>query len=312
MELRHLQYFVAVAEALSFTRAAGNLHLAQPSLTCQIKNLENELGVQLILREKRQIALTAHGSFFLKRTKQLLAQSATNVSDLRQLAGISGRVSLNIGYAADLHYDLLPGALNGLRKIWPDAVLHPFDLTAAQQIRAFDRDEIDLSFSREMKSPAKMGLRCEPIHACQVMAVLPLAHSQACSRLVDLKELRSTPFIVLSEKLYPGTRAWLKRICEHAGFAPKIAHTVDRVPTLLSFVGLGLGAALLPEACRKLPHEGVIFSPLAEPITSRTDLLWKRSNLSEPLQRYIHLVRAGASGDSSHNSDRLEPDVAEF
>jgi DNA-binding transcriptional LysR family regulator len=120
MELRHLRYFVAVAEALSFTKAAAKLRLAQPSLTRQIKNLETELRVELFVREKNRISLTEQGKFFLERTRRLLAQSALDVQDVRRRGPASGSSTLNIGYTTDLHYNLLPGALGALRKIWPD------------------------------------------------------------------------------------------------------------------------------------------------------------------------------------------------
>ena len=291
MELRHLRYFVAVATEMSFTNAAAKLRLAQPSLTRQIKNLEDELRVQLFSREKRHIALTDQGQFFLERTKKLLAQSALDIHDVRRRGPGSGTGTLHIGYTADLHYNLLPGALGALRNIWPDVALNLFDLTVTEQLRAFEKDKLDLSFVREFKLPANAGLRREHIHDCDVMVVLPEAHPKAHTPAVKLAELESLPFVVLSETLYPGARDWLKRVCRGAGFTPKIAHAVDRAPTLLSCVGLELGIALLPQACRQLPHMGVVFRPLAEPVKSRTEIVWKRPSLSQPLQEYVQLIR---------------------
>lgn len=296
MELRHLRYFVAVAEELSFTRAAAKLRLAQPSLTRQIKNLEEELRVQLFSREKRSIVLTDQGRFFLERTRRLLAQSALDVQEVRRHVPGSRTGLVNIGYAADLHYNLLPGALGALRTIWPDVAFNLYDLTVAEQLRAFEKDELDLSFVRELRLPAEAGLHRVPIRDCPVMAVLPTGHPQARSKVVRLAELGTLPFVALSEELYPGTRAHLKRVCQRAGFAPQIVHEVDRAPTLLSSVGLELGIALLPEACRKLPHEGVVFRSLAEPVKSRTELVWKRPNLSRSLQQYAQLVKGRIEG----------------
>ena len=292
MELRHLRYFVAVADELSFTRAAAKLRLAQPSLTRQIKSLEAELRVQLFSRDRRRIALTEQGTFFLERTRRLLAQSALDVQDVRRRgpAGSSGS-ALNIGYAADLHYDLLPAALGAFRKVWPDVALNLFDLTVAEQLWAFERDEIDLSFVREANLPAKAGLQRTPIHDNEVMAVLPEGHASAQGPPVKLAELEATPFVVFSEERYPGARDWVNRVCQGAGFTPRIAHEVDRAPTMISCVGLELGVALLPEACRRLPHEGAVFSPLAEPVKSRTEIVWKKLNFSEPLQHYVEFAR---------------------
>jgi DNA-binding transcriptional LysR family regulator len=291
MELRHLRYLVAVATEMSFTRAASRLRLSQSSLTRQIKNLEQELRVRLFSRDKRSITLTEQGEFFLKRTKKLLSQAALNIQDVRRREPSRGKSTLNIGYAADLHYNLLPGALGILRKIWPDVALNLFDLTVAEQLRAFEQDRLDVSFVREVVLPVKAGLQREHIHDCEVMAVLPEAYPEARASATGLVALKSMPFVTLSEKLYPGHRAWLKRVCELGGFAPKIAQAADRVPTLLTCVGLELGVALLPQSCQQLPHAGAVFRPLKEEVKSRTEILWKRPSLSQPLQQYIKLIR---------------------
>ncbi len=291
MELRHLRYFVAVATELSFTHAAAKLRLAQPSLTRQIKNLEQELRVSLFVRHKQRITLTDQGQFFLERTRKLLAQSALDVHDVRRRGPGSGSGTLHIGYTADLHYNLLPGALGALRKIWPDVAINLFDLTAAEQLRAFEQDKLDLSFVREVKLPARAGLQREHIHDCDVMVVLPEAHPQTKSPSVSLTDLKLLPFVTLSEERFPGAHDWLKRVCRKAGFAPRIAHSVDRTPTLLSCIGLDLGVALLPQACQQLPHAGTVFRPLRDPIKSRTEIVWKRPSLSKPLQQYVEILR---------------------
>jgi DNA-binding transcriptional LysR family regulator len=289
MELRYLRYFVAAADELSFTGAAAKLHLTQPSLTRQIRNLEAELCVELFSREKKRISLTAQGEFFLERTRRLLAQSASDVDAVRRR--VSGTASLRVGYAADLHYDLLPGALSDLRRIWPEVALNLFDLTISEQLLAFQKDKLDLSFVREAKLPAGARLQREQIHDCDVVVVIPETDTPADTRPMPLAELKEQPFVVLSEELYPGVRGWLKRVCRGAGFVPKIRTEVDRAPTLLCSVALGQGIALLPEGCRKLPHEGVTFRPVAETVKSRTEIVWKRTSLSQPLRQYAQLVR---------------------
>ena len=272
-------------------RAAEKLHLAQPSLTRQIKDLEAELNVQLFSRNTRRISLTEQGQFFLERTKRLLAQSALDVQDVRQCGMGARGGSLNIGYTADLHYNLLPGALGKLRDVWPEISLHLFDLTGSEQLRAFEKNQLDISFVREFKPPSKTGLQSREIYDCEVMAVLPEGHSLAHRPEIALSNLKPLPFVVLSEALYPGTRRWLTRACRKAGFTPKVAHEVDRTPTLLSCVGLGLGIALLPESCRKMAHEGTVFRPLSDPVRSRTEIVWKKRTLSKPLEEYVELIR---------------------
>src|ERR1700730_16491430 len=145
MELRHLRYFVAVAEALSFTKAAENLHLAQPSLTRQIKDLESEIEVRLIDRSGRRIALTQEGESFLLDARRLLSECAQSVQTVQRLSrDQSGQ--LNIGYVANIYHDLLPATLGAFRKACPQTALNLFDMTPAEQCRAIEEHQIDLGF----------------------------------------------------------------------------------------------------------------------------------------------------------------------
>ena len=135
MELRHLRYFVAVAEALNFTKAAEKLHLAQPSLTRQVKDLEAEIGVRLVDRSGKHISLTEEGRSFLTDAKRLLLECAESVEAVRRLSrGETGQ--LNIGYVANVHYDLLPATLGAFRKACPHTALNLFDMTPAEQYQA--------------------------------------------------------------------------------------------------------------------------------------------------------------------------------
>ena len=145
MELRHLRYFVAVAEALSFTKAAEDLHLAQPSLTRQIKDLEAEIEVRLIARSGRGISLTQEGESFLLDARRLLSECAQSVQAVQRLSrGESGQ--LNIGYVANIYHDLLPATLGAFRQAYPRTALNLFDMTPAEQYHALAEQQIDLGF----------------------------------------------------------------------------------------------------------------------------------------------------------------------
>jgi DNA-binding transcriptional LysR family regulator len=150
MELRHLRYFVAIAEALSFTKAAENLHLAQPSLTRQIKDLEAEIEVRLIDRAGKRISLTQEGESFLLDARRLLDECAQSVQAVQRLSrGASGQ--LNIGYVANIYHDLLPATLEAFRKAYPRTALNLFDMTPAEQYRALDERQIDLGFVKSRR-----------------------------------------------------------------------------------------------------------------------------------------------------------------
>ena len=290
IEIRHLHYFVTVAEELSVTRAAFKLRLAQPSLTRQIRNLERQLSVQLFTRANNRLSLTEAGRFFLERTRRLLTQASADVQDVRRLSlGENG--SLNIGYIADMHYDLLPTTLNGFRKVWPDVSLNLFDLSVTEQFKALAENKIDLCFVGEARLPTDAGWQREVVLHGNAMAVIPQSSPLAQTPTLQLEELAPLPFITMGETFYPGSREWLQRVCGAAGFVPKISHEVDRAPTMIGLVSLGMGVTLLPETCMKLPHEGAVFRPLVQPVKTRIEIVWREHNLSRPLQHFIQIVR---------------------
>src|SRR5687767_6337059 len=145
MELRHLRYFVAVADTLNFTRAAEKLRLAQPSLTRQIQNLEEEIGVRLFNRSKKHVTLTEEGTSFLIDARRVLALAEESIQAVRRLSrGETGQ--LNIAYLSNLNFDLLPKTLGLFRHECPHVTLNLFDMTPAEQFRALDARKIDLGF----------------------------------------------------------------------------------------------------------------------------------------------------------------------
>ncbi len=289
MELRHLRYFVTVADEGSVTKAAKLLRLAQPSLTRQIKNLEGELHVQLFRRDKKRLELTEDGQFFLTRTRQLLSQAEEDVDDLRSHSQGESK-PLKIGYMLDMQYDLLPVTMAAFRKVWPRVPLNLVEMTAAEQIRALHKNTIQVGFAREPGLPSLVGLQSDVLTKCKMMAVLPDTFPLKKKRSLALGDLADQPFISLMEDDYPGTREWLNRVCRDAGFTPNIKHESNSTSTLIHLVALEMGVALLPESCLRLPHEGTIFHPLDEIVYSKTHLLWRKEHFSKPLQHYIRIV----------------------
>jgi len=145
MELRHLRYFVAVAEMLNFTRAAEKLRLAQPSLTRQIHNLEAEIGVRLLNRSKSRVSLTVEGRSFLVDARRLLVLADESVAAVQRLSrGETGQ--LNIGYSSNFNFELLPQTLGAFREGFPHIALNLFDMIPAEQLRALEGRKIDLGF----------------------------------------------------------------------------------------------------------------------------------------------------------------------
>jgi len=294
MELRHLRYFVAVAEDLSFTKAAAKLHLAQPSLTRQIHNLEEEIGVRLLNRSKSQVALTEEGRSFLVDARRILALATESVLAVQRLSrGETGQ--LNIAYLSNSDFELLPATLGAFRQAFPHIALNLFDMAPAEQFRALETRKIDLGFVG-LHPPAVTGrLRWECIARHRTVVVLPARHPLGRKPQVNLRELKTMFFVGMSERTHPGFRSWLSETCQQAGFTPRILQDAELEPALMTFVAEGLGVSLAREHINKLPHPGVIFRPLAPSVKSDYCIAWNRDNDSRALQQYVEIVKGLAA-----------------
>ncbi len=290
MELRHLRYFVAVAEELSFTKAAAKLRLAQPSLTRQVRNLEDEIGVKLLDRSNNRVALTEEGRLFLFDAKKLLAMCAESIAAVqRRKRGENS--DLNIGYVANIHYGLLPATLGAFRKLHPGVALNLFDMTSAEQFQALDGRKIDLGFVGLLPALSGHAFLSECVAHDTMLVALPVRHPLAKNPKVKFTDLAPQFFVVMSAKTHPGAREWLAETCTGAGFAGRILQEADTEPTMIQFVADGLGVALMPEQITGLPHEGVVFRPLVPALLRESTIAWRADNPSKPLKDYIQIVK---------------------
>lgn len=297
MELRHLRYFVAVAEELNFTRAAAKLRLAQPSLTRQIHNLEEELGVRLLDRTKNQVSLTEEGKSFLLDARRLVTLSLESVKAVQRFSrGESGQ--LNLGYLFKFNFDLLPATLATFYQTCPEIAVNLFDMSPAEQLRALEARKIDLGFvglrppaaSRNM---ATLNWECVARH--DVVVVLPARHPLAKKSKIQAKDLRSLFFVAMSEQTHPGSRDWLAGLCQKAGFTPRILQDVELESGIMTFVAEGLGVTLAREQIKNLPHPGVVFRPLALAAKAEYWIVWHHENRSKALGQYIEIVKKQAA-----------------
>jgi DNA-binding transcriptional LysR family regulator len=289
MELRHLRYFVAVAEALSFTKAAEKLHTAQPSLTRQIKDLEEELGVRLLNRTKQQVSLTDEGRSFLIDARRLLDLAREMVQSVQRLK--RGEVSaFNVGYVTNLFYDLLPTTLDSFRRLFPNVAINLFDMSCGDQFRAIEAGKIDLGFVG-LHEPIEMrGLQFRTIASYKTVIALPKSDPMARTSVVNLKDLAPMFFIGMSEASYPSYRDWLTKTCRRVGFTPKVLQDVELERTMIHAVAGGLGVALVPEQVKKLEHDNVVFRPLTPTVGTEGCIAWKSDNPSSALKAYVQIV----------------------
>lgn len=293
MELRHLRYFVAVAEELNFTKAADKLRLAQPSLTRQIHNLEEELCVRLLLRSKNKVSLTEEGRSFLTDARRLVVQSLESVQAVQRLSrGETGE--LNLGYLSKYNFDMLPITLLEFGRACPEIPVNLFDLSPAEQLRALDARKIDFGFvgvrpPDDHKNIAMLSW--ESIGQHDVVVVLPAKRALALKSKVKMEDLKPVFFVSMSESTHPGTRDWLGGVCRQAGFVPRILQVVELESDLLSFVAEDLGVALARAQIKRLSHPGVVFRPLAAPIKADYWVSWHQENRSKALHQYIEIIK---------------------
>lgn len=283
MELRHLRYFVGVARELNFTRAAEKLRVAQPALSRQIRQLEDELGVALLERGHRRVELTEAGRSFLGEAEALLSQSEQAVRRA-QMSGRRQQGQINVGYVWGMFHTRVPRWVTRFRHDHPDVAVNLLDLTSTQQAEALARGRLDLGFIGFAHEADAAGLARRKVGSCAWMAVLPANHPAARGKKVALGDLAQEFFIVISDQNYPGAALLVKECCEQAGFRPKILQSVERAFTIPGLVAGHCGITLLPESLQVLPHPGVVFRPLARPFRCDLFVAWNPS-MDAPLAR---------------------------
>ncbi|HEX4119284.1 MAG TPA: LysR substrate-binding domain-containing protein [Verrucomicrobiae bacterium] len=286
MELRHLRYFDAVAGELNFTRAAQKLHVAQPALSRQIRQLEDELRVKLLDRTHRGVTLTQSGRAFLAQAQALLQQSEHAIRVARNTSE-PARLQLNLGYIWGLFHSFVPHVLERFRRHCPETAVHLFDLAPLAQARAILEGRLDaafIGFAHEANCP---GLKKRKVGSCTFVAALPKKHPAARKSVVPLETLAGDLFLGISAETFPGASRHVTNACVRAGFRPKILQTVERGYTILGLVAGNCGVALLPESLKALPHPGIVFRPLDNPPVADLFVAWRAGPARPPLSDFL-------------------------
>ena len=261
MELRHLRYFVAVAEELHFRRAADRLHVAQPAISEQIRKLEQELGVRLFDRTPRSVALTVAGGALLEEARHVL-RHAEVARQAAQNAGDRATMRLRIGYLPDSLPASVPRALRHLAASAPRIQV---DLETGRSIRLIEdlrAHRLDLVVTA-LPAPTN-GLQTTPLGAQRAVLVLPGAHPHSTSQAVSLGRLAPERIVVLPRDVNPAFHSAVIGICRDAGLSPTLVEPAEaRVEHVLLAVAAGAGLALLPESVvDRYAAPGVRFVPL--------------------------------------------------
>jgi DNA-binding transcriptional LysR family regulator len=289
MELRHVRYFVAVADSLSFTKGAEKLRIAQPSLTRQIKHLEEELRVQLLNRSTKQVTLTKEGECFLAGARRLLSYSADIIESMHAQTAPKP-AAINIGYVPNPFHRALPASLALYEKQFPTVSINLFGMPSTQQVRSLNEGKIDLGFVGLLDPADAPGLEFRTVTSYDVVVLIPKNHRDAKRKVLKLKQLARMLFISLSDNCYHGYGGWLDKTCQEAGFKPRVVQTVDNESMLLQAIRSGLGVALLPEQIRDVEHENVAIRTVEPATRIGSVAAWRRNSESKELGDYLKVI----------------------
>lgn len=275
IELRHLRYFVAVAEELHFGRAAARLNISQPPLSQQIQMLEQHVGARLLARTNRSVALTAAGKQFLADCRQILAQvddAAARAARLHQ--GEAGE--LRIGFTSSAPFiRAVSDTLSLFRQHYPDVHLQTREMNTREQLTPLGEGALELGLMRN--TPLPETLQYEVILHESLMAMIPRAHRLAQKPVVTLAELAKEPFVFFDPHVGTGLYDDILGLMRRYNLSPVITQEVGEAMTIIGLVAAGLGVSILPASFKKVQLNELCWVPLAEEdAVSEMWLVWSR------------------------------------
>jgi DNA-binding transcriptional LysR family regulator len=277
MELRHLRYFVTVAEELNFRRAARRLHISQPPLTSQVRQLEEEIGARLLERDSHHVALTAAGIVFLDSCRRLLRDAEAAVESARRAArGETG--CLAIGFVPSLAYGVAPSLFRYYHQKFPKVDLTLSEMDTSRQLAELVARRLDIGLIGAGLPGEHPELDSVTIAEEPLIAALPQEHRLARRQALSLRSLAGEKLILTLRQNRTGYNPWLLQLCHRFGYEPVIAPETDRrTTTVLNYVAAGFGIAIVPAQFSRVPTAGVVFVPLARPVPSyRYCAAWRR------------------------------------
>jgi DNA-binding transcriptional LysR family regulator len=295
MDLRHLRYFVAVAEEGHITRAAERLGIQQPPLSQQIRALERELDVQLLHRLPRGVALTAAGEAFLAEARTILARvGEARLAAQRAARGETGRIGIGFTSSASFH-PLVPRTIRAFSDDNPMVGLSLEESGTGELVEAIQAGRIAVAFVRS-PTAAAADITVHSVLTEDMVAVLPTGHrlaAEADAAPLPLAELATETFILYRRPLGPGLYDAIIAACQRAGFSPKIGQEAPRMLATLSLVAAGLGVTLVPDSMRRLQVEGVAYRGIDKRagLVAPLNLAHRRGETAPAARRFIALAR---------------------
>ncbi len=289
MDLRQLRYFLAVADNLHFRRAAEFLHLSQPALTLQVRALEEELGVQLLHRDRHRTSLTAAGEVLRNEARALLG-SADRIADKIKRAARGQIGLLRIGFISTAASRILPPIISAYRIHHPEVELDLHNILTAEQLVALQGRTIDIGLLR-MPVQEHNTIEFIPIHREPFVVVLPSTDPLARKPHLSLNHLRDSNFVMYARHHAPGFHDQIIRMLNDAGFSPHIAHETGEMYTLVSLVSAGIGVAIAPESIEHYCIPGVVIRRLPKlKMHSDIALALLKENDHPAVRAFVHLA----------------------
>lgn len=262
MELRHLRYFVAVADEQSFTRAAERLHISQPPLSRQIQDLEEELGTPLFERGSRPLKLTEAGRFFYGHATRLLEQAAQAARATRRVARMERR--LVIGFVGSTMYGAMPRLVRLFRAERPQTELSLVEMSTLDQIEALKAGRIDVGFGRIRRDDPTV--KREVLREERLVAAIPIEHALAIpEQPIILAALANEDILVYPKSPRPSYADQVLALFRDQGLEPGTVHEVQEIQTALGLVAAGMGICVVPTGVSRLRPDEVVYRPLSDP-----------------------------------------------
>ena len=289
MELRHLRYFVTLAETLHFGQAAAKLQIAQPSLSHQIQQLESELQATLLRRTKRRVELTEAGRIFLDEARDILARS-DRAAVVTRRAGQGDAVKLRVGVGYCMDHVNATKTVGLFDRAHDHVHVELHTMAVGPQIDALKNGQLDIGFVRPRVNDA--ALTGEVLLREPFVAALPARHRLARKKSVALSALAEEPFVLPPRQTVPVYHDLVLRACREAGFIPNAPHEADHVLLMLGMVAAGAGIALVPASARQVEQAGVTYATLRPPhALLETVVTWRRNETSPFVEQFLKIAR---------------------
>jgi len=288
LELRHLRYFLAVAETLHFGKAAAQLGMAQPPLSQQIKILESLVGHRLFDRTTRGVRLTVVGQYLLERARNILDRVDQDVEMARRL-GRGQEGVLSVGFSGSVMFTRLPFVIERYRRLYPKVELRLQELATAEQMCALQQGVLDLGFLRDAEPDS--AIRIEPLLSERFVAILPKQHPLARCASLRPGDLRNEPFVFYARKMGPRAFDRMIACCEADGFRPRIVQDTPQWPTAVRLIAAGLGVSIVPACVSILAMPNVVYKPLRSRHRTSIDIGLRRDLASPIAEAFLRIIR---------------------